>query len=418
MTRVPRVYFGWYLTAALGVTTIVSYGVTQYLFGVLVVPVSQDLSAGRGPVSGAYSLALAVSGVLGLPAGRWVDRHGGRALASAGSVLGAASLVGLSRVQDLAGWYIGWAALGVAMAATLYPVTMAIVANFFVRRRGGALAALTVTGGLSSAIYIPLAGWLVAHAGWRTALVVLAATVLVVALPLHALVVRRRPEDIGLAPDGDRDRPPEAALTGARTRAALRSSAFWLLTAAYGLSAAGYGIVLAHGVAYLVGLGYSPIAAATVFGVLGLASLPGRLAFNLLADRLGPAGLLATAMLMQGAGTALLVLAGPGWLVYGFVIVYGLAFGAISPLRAAVAADHFGRREYAAITAWINLPGTLFQAGGPLLAGAIYDRVGGYRPAFVLVVVVFVLAAGAVAAIRSPAAYAAARLGAAVPPGR
>lgn len=401
-------YFGWYLTAALGITTIVSYGVTQYLFGVLVVPVSRDLGAGRGAVSGAYGLALVVSGILGIPAGRLVDSRGGRWLTSAGSLLGAAALVGLSTVHSLAGWYLGWAALGVAMAATLYPVTMAIVANFFVRRRGTALAALTVTGGLSSAIYIPLAGWLVASLGWRSALVFLAVTVVAIALPLHALFVRRRPEDMGLSPDGERDRPLEPRFAGARVGAALRGAPFWLLTLAYALSAAAYGTVLAHGVAYLLTLGLRPVAAAGLFGLVGIASLPGRLTFNLLADRMSPAWLLAAAMLMQGVGTLLLVLAGSraggAWLVYGFVAIYGLAFGAISPLRAAVAADHFGRREYALITAASNLPGTILQAAGPLVAGILYDRLGSYRLAFLLVAAAFALAAAAVAAMPEPPA--------------
>src|SRR5438270_3143745 len=182
MPRPPRTTFhGWYLVVGLGVTTIVSYGISQYLFGVLVVPIQHDLGWSRATISGAYSLGLVVAGVLGLGVGRLVDRYGARQLMSVGSVLGAASLVGLSRMTSVWQLYLLWAGcLGLAMALTLYPVTFVVVANWFQRRRGTALAVLTVVGGLSSPIYIPLAGLLVARLGWRQALLVLAATAVLI----------------------------------------------------------------------------------------------------------------------------------------------------------------------------------------------------------------------------------------------
>jgi MFS family permease len=90
----------------------------------------------------------------------------------------------------------------VATALTLYPVTFTVVANWFVQRHGAALALLPLVGGLASPIFIPLAGFLMAPLGWRGTLVVMGLIQLLIALPLHALLVRRHPEDLGMWPDG------------------------------------------------------------------------------------------------------------------------------------------------------------------------------------------------------------------------
>src|SRR5690242_13798639 len=181
-----RVYYGWLLVVALGITTIISYGSSQYLFGVLVLPVSGELGWDRAGLSGAFSLGLAVSGVAGLAVGRFVDRRGARAVMTAGSALMGLSMAGLSRVQALPAFYLWWAGgVGLAQALTQYPVTFTVVANWFRRRRGSAMALLTVLGGLSSPIFIPLVGWLTPRLGWRETLLVLAAVNLLLALPLH-----------------------------------------------------------------------------------------------------------------------------------------------------------------------------------------------------------------------------------------
>jgi len=402
-----RTFYGWYLVIGLGVTTIVSYGISQYLFGVLVVPIQQDLGWSRATISGAYSLGLVFSGLLGLVIGRFVDRYGARVLMSAGSVLGAATLFLLSRMTEVWQLYVLWSGcLGLAMALTLYPVTFTVVANWFQRRRGAALATLTVIGGLSSPLYIPFAGYLVARLGWRSALLVLAGTALLVALPIHALLVRRRPEDLGLLPDGEA--PPEGhdpeSIGGQRLRAALSQPAFWTLMAATALSSAGYSVLLAHLVAYLIGRGYDPVFAASVLGLTGLASLPGRFIFNMISDRFGPQLLLTLCLALQGLSVFLLLAPGPFAFLVAFIAVYGSAFGAISPLRASVLADHFGRLAYGAITSVQGVPAGIFAGLGPFIAGLLYDLLGGYSLAFLLTALAFLGASLAVLATPRPAA--------------
>ena len=390
-----RTYYGWYLVVGLGVTTIVSYGITQYLFGVLLVPIHAEMGWSRGQISGAYAIGLVVSGFLAFPIGRLVDRHGARWLMVAGSILGAASLLLLARVSELWQFYVLWSGgLGLAMALTLYPVTFTVVANWFRRRRGSAMALLTVLGGLSSPIYIPASGWLVAHLGWRMALVVLAISALLIALPIHLLLVRRSPEDQGLLPDGAAAVEGEApaALYGDLLREAVRRRSFWTLTLSNSLSSLAYSALLVHFVAFLIGHHYDPVVAAGILGFTGIASLPGRLGMNLLSDRLGPQGLLGACTALQGISVFVLLLGTP-IAVIAWVIVYGSTFGTISPLRASTNAEHFGRQAYGAITAAQGIPAAVFAGAGPLLAGLLFDAFGGYGLAFAVVGAAFLLAA-------------------------
>ena len=399
-------YRGWARVWALGATTIVSYGTTQYLFAVLVVPMQRELGWSRALISGAFSVSLVTAAVLGLPIGRLVDRHGARALMTAGSLLGGLGLMATAAVRQPWQFYVLWSGvIALSMSLTLYPVTFTVITNWFVRRRGAALALLTLVGGFASPIFIPLAGLLVERAGWRQTLVIFGLVQLLVALPLHALVVRRRPEDVGLLPDGEPGAAPARARPdGALLREAVCSLPFWTLTAASAAALAAHSVILAHQVAYLIGRGFDPVLAASVAGLLGVASLPGRYVLNRLSDRLGPQTLLAACSLGQATGVALLALAATPGLIWAYVVVYGAAFGAISPLRASTMADQFGRRAFGAITAAAGIPIAVAGSLGPIAAGVLYDRTGGYGAALALTAAAFVLSAVAVAVTPRPAA--------------
>jgi MFS family permease len=392
----------------LGITTIISYGTTQYLFGVLVVPLDTTFHWGRASISGAYTLGLIIAGLLGVPIGYLVDRRGARLLMSGGSVLAGLALIGLARVGGIFQFYLLWSGgLGLAMALTLYPVTFTVVANWFVRKRGTALAVLTLVGGLSSPICIPLAGALVVHEGWRTTLVVLGIAQLVIALPLHALLLRRHPEDLGLSPDGEPALPiqADAPLPGVTLSEALGSPVFWMLTASLALVMLGSTVVFVHQVAFMISRGTDAVLAATLSGMLGLASLPGRYVFNVLSSRISAQKLLALSVVAQVVGIVVLVLASSSlaWLIL-YVMIYGCAYGAFSPLRASVMADHFGRRAYGAITAVQGIPVAVCAGLGPLAAGWLYDVLHHYEMAFWLCACAFLLAAIGIALAPRPQA--------------
>lgn len=400
---VRRLYRGWVLVWALGVTTIISYGTTQYLYGVLVVPMERELGWSRALVSGAFSLALLTSGLLGLPVGRLVDRGGARLPMAAGSLLGGIGLIAAGLVREPWQLYVVWSgAVALSMALTLYPVTFVVVTNWFTRRRGSALALLTLLGGLASPVFVPLAGVLIERIGWRDTLFAFGALQLAVALPIHAVVVRRHPEDLGLLPDGDGSAPAGSRSSGASMRQALGLRPFWTLTVAFSIGWLAHSVILVHQVAYLIGRGFDPVLAASVAGLLGVASLPGRYLLNRVSERLSPQALLAACYAAQAIGIGLLGWAASPLLVWAYVIVYGAAFGAISPLRASTMADQFGRRAFGAITAASGIPIAAASAVGPIAAGVVYDRVGSYAPVLAVTAGAFVVAGLTVALTPRP----------------
>jgi sugar phosphate permease len=201
--RSPRgLYYGWVMLLALSFTQVTSWGILYYGFSVFLKPMGSDLHWSRATMTGAFSLALATSGVAGLFVGRWLDRHGPRLLMTVGSCTAALLLLALSMVRSIALFYLIWAAIGVAMAAIFYEPAFAAIATWFIRYRSRALTIITFIGGFASVIYIPLISWLVRTQGWRAAMVILAIVLAITTIPLHALILRRRPQDLGLLPDG------------------------------------------------------------------------------------------------------------------------------------------------------------------------------------------------------------------------
>ena len=397
------VFFGWTLVGVLGITTIVSYGTTAYAFGVLLAPIAQSQGWSRASLSGAYALGILVAGVLGVPIGRLVDRSGGRVLMSVGSALGGTVLVALSTVGNVGAFDLLWGiGLGLATALTFYPVSFTIVANWFEQRRGAALAWLTTIGGLASPIFIPLIGWLIARLGWRETLLILGLIQLTLALPLHALLVRRHPEDLGLRPDGRPASPEQVKPSlptarplpaGMTSRQALRDTAFWTLTVAGGIEQLAAMTVSGHQIALMIARGFDPVFAAGIAGLIGLVSLPGRFLLNHLSDRYAAQRLLVLVLGTLGLGVVIINLARSSTGLYLYVVVYGLASGTRSPLRASVMAEHFGRRAYGTITAAQGVVMAVPAALGPLAAGWLYDRLGNYQLAFWLTMAAYVFAA-------------------------
>ena len=171
----PRLYYGWVLVVALGITETVSWGILYYAFAVFVLPMEAELGWSRTAISGAFALAVLLSGLAAVPVGRWLDRNGARALMTAGSAAGTGLVLAWSTVRDLPVFYLIWAAIGLTMATVLYEPAFAVVTVWFRRRRASALTAVTLVAGLASTIFLPLAGWLLERQGWRQALVTLAA---------------------------------------------------------------------------------------------------------------------------------------------------------------------------------------------------------------------------------------------------
>ncbi len=397
--RLP--YYGWVITGALAVTETVSWGVLYYAFSVFLVPMQAELGWSPAALTGAYSLALLISGLAAPMVGRWLDRHGPRALMTAGSVLGVLLVITWAHIEGLAGYYLLWAGMGLAMAATLYEPAFATLARWFVREYRRAILVVTVAAGFASTIFLPLSAWLVDRAGWRTALLILAGILAVATIPPHALVLRRRPEDLGLHPDGD---PPDAAIAamaaraaagGASLRQALRDSVFWWLTVAFFLDAVSSGAVRISLIPYLTERGDGAAFAAVSAGLIGAAQVGARVFATLAGDRLSPVALTALVFGMQATAVAMLV----GWQAHSgvlvAVLVMGAANGVVTLMRAGLVAEFWGRAHFGAISGMLALFLTGARAVAPVGAGTAATLVGGYQPVLMAMIAVSMLAVAA-----------------------
>jgi MFS family permease len=364
----------WAIAGTLSVTETVSWGVLYYAFAVFLVPMRESLGFSTAQLTGAFSLGLAVSAPAGIAVGRWLDRRSPRGPMTAGSLAGAALVAAWSQVDGLAALYALWAAIGVVMALVLYEPAFTVLAKHFPHpaERRRAMTAMTLVAALASFIFLPLSQALIEAHGWRSALLVLAAILAALTVPLHALVLRPAPAPAAPASEGERP-APAGSVPAAR---ALRSAPFWLLSAAFFLASLTAIAVTVHAVAFLLGRGHSAAFAAFAVGVIGISQIPGRLLFAPLAARWPRPHATASLFVLIGAGVALLVGAHATWLVVAGLVLLGMGNGMGTLARATAIADLFGPGAYGTISSVAAALTTAARAGGPVAAALVAAVVG------------------------------------------
>jgi len=378
-------YFGWRITWTLAWVEFTLYGILYYTFGVFLSPLERETGWTRAQTSLGFSLALLVAALLAPAVGRFVDRHGARALMTGGALLGAALTFAWSRVTSLPAFYAVWTAMGLAWAAVFYPVAFTVIAVWFRRDRPKAMLLVTLVAGLASTAFIPLATFLLERFGWRSSVALLSGVVALCAVPLW-LFVRHRPADLGLHPDGLH--PNRAALEHSSPtlepdlslQTVRRQPAFWWLTLAFALNAASTVALAAHLVPLLLERGLSPALSAVAAGAVGLTSLLGRALFTPSAFHfsLNRSSLLVFAV--QALALLSLLTLPLSWGLWPFVLLMGASNGAATLSKAGLIAELYGSRNYGAVSGLITLWMGLTAATAPLLVGVLHTALGGYTP--------------------------------------
>jgi MFS family permease len=342
---------------------------------VFLIPMQRDLGFSAAELTGAFSVALLVSGGAGIAVGRHLDRHSPRALMTLGSIAGAGLVLAWSQADGLVAFYAIWVALGLVMAAVLYEPAFTVLAKHFhdTHERRRAMTAVTLVAALASFIFMPFAQALIDAHGWRDALVVLAVVLAVVTVPLHALVLRPAPA----APRaGVGDAPPSVA-----ARDALRSAPFWLLSVAFVLASITAVAVAVHAIPFLIERGHSPAFAAFAVGLIGISQIPGRLLFVAIAARLPRPAALASVFALIAVGVVLIVsVRATGAVVVGLVVL-GMGNGMATLARATAIAELYGAGSYGTIAAVAASATTAARAIAPVTA-AVYAAVIGYAGLF------------------------------------
>ncbi|MET8987800.1 MFS transporter [Nonomuraea wenchangensis] len=368
----PRSGHGWRVVAALAVTQTIGYGVLYYAFSVFLAPMARDLHATHAQIAAALTLSILIAALWAPLVGRLLDAHGGRALMTTGSLLGAAAVLAWSRVESLPQLYAVFALVGVACSLVLYEAAFAVIVSLYAgneRGRANGLLALTIVAGFASSIFLPLTGLLVDRYGWRTALVILALIYGMAAIPLHALVLR-----------GRKVRTQASAAAQERAtivKAATHARPFWLLVIAFTASGGAVATVAVLLITYLIHLGHPPVLAATLAGLLGVLSVTGRLITTGLQTRL-PAALIAAAIFaVQGVAALLLPLIGRSIAgAIGAVLLFGLGFGIASITLPHLLVGRYGTAAYASLAGRIAVFSVADKALAPLGAVALAQAAG------------------------------------------
>lgn len=364
-----------------------------FTFSVFLVPLVEEFRWSRGLTAGALSLSTVFQGLLSPLAGILVDRFGPRRIILSGAVLLSAASILAATIRSAWELYVYTGLLGAIGLVGLGPVPMGVLlARWFSARRGRAVGIAFSGMGFGVFVTGPLAQWLIASMGWRAASAVLGLGALVVLVPI-AWVGARDPET--WADGSGRPRQPASGPAGdSALRQAIRTRAFWALWCAYLCTPLAVFPVTTHQVAFAIDRGFQPIFAASIFGVMGLMSIVGRVSFGFAADRFGGA-LAATVSYGCTAGgvLALLALEGDGragWLV-AYAVLFGLGFGARGPIITAMASDLFGGRRFGVIYGALSVGNGLGGAIGPWFGGIVHDVLGSYRVVFLASVAFCVL---------------------------
>jgi MFS family permease len=366
-------------------------------FSLFFPPILAEFGWDRGVTAGAFSFGFLVSAILSPTLGRLMDRRGPRLVMEMGAGFMAAGLMLATVVRQP--WHL-YLTLGVLVGGGSvclgYTGQALFLPNWFVRRRGLAMSLAFSGVGVGSIILLPSLQVLIGRSGWRAACWALAIIVLALLVPLN-LLLKRRPQDMGLEPDGDTSSrettatqsanivdPVWAAVDWTLGRAARTSRFWWLALGYFGGLFAWYSVQV-HQTKYLIEIGWSPTYAAWALGFVSLVAIPGQIGLGHLSDRIGrewvwTVGNLGFAIcylaliLMRDSPTPALL-----WIM---VVSQGALGYALTSVVGAIPAEIFQGRHYGGIFGTLMLSAIFGGAVGPWVTGVIYDATGSYTPAF------------------------------------
>jgi MFS family permease len=394
-------YYGWLVVAVVFVS--MALGVNaRTAFSLLFPPILDEFGWPRGVTAGAFSFGFLVAAPLTPLLGRLMDARGPRVVMELGVAVVAAGL--LLAPLATSPWHL-YATLGVLVGggsvALGYTGQAQFLPSWFVRRRGLAMSIAFSGVGVGSIILLPLLQSIIAHAGWRAASIALGLAVLVVAAPLN-LLLRRRPEDIGFAPDGDTTAaqsggparhanvvdPAWAAVDWTLARA-LRTARFWLIALAYFGGLFAWYAVQVHQTKYLLEIGYSAADAAWALGAVSLVAIPGQIALGHLSDRAGRE----IVWTIGCAGFAICyvalmcLVAWPNPLLLGVMIAsQGMLGYGLTSVLGAIPVEIFEGKHFGVIFGSLMLAALGGGAAGPWLNGLLYDLTGSYQGGFLIAI--------------------------------
>lgn len=403
-------FYGWRIVSGVFIAQLFIIGFMTYSFGLFMVPLQDEFGASRAQVNLGMT-AVTVAGLILSPViGSLVDRMSIRVLMTAGAVIFAAGLYGMSLSQSI--WhFVVIFGISVSFGSLLLgPLTgSTTVSRWFSKKRGQALGIAAVGTSVGGLLLPVVIGDWIAEAGWRNALLYLSYVVILFVLPLMILVIRSHPSELGMYPDGaEANDSNESAVPAIDLKAILRHPAYWTIGLSIGLIFSVYSALMANLVPYAEDTGITLEAASLLMGVIAGFGLAGKIIFGMAADKISlRLGLwIAIALILVGLGILLLE---PSYaLTVVACAVIGLASGGMLPVWGAMLAVVFGVASYGKVMGLMNPLITLLVMPSFVITGYIHDLTGSYSNAFWLYCGLLVVSALILFRLKMPASSAAA----------
>jgi MFS family permease len=361
---------------------------------VFLLPLEREFGWARSQLTSVYSMYLLVGAFIAPLAGTLFDRFGPRVTYSGGLLCLSAAFFLASQLGNLWQFYLFIGVMiGIGVGLVGMVPASALLTRWFRVRLSTAIGVAFSATGMGVLLFVPLTQWLIGQMGWRATYQVLAAVVFL-AVPFALFVVPWRLYVAGLqdSVSGLRSRASDVGWT---VRAALRARLYWGLVQVFFFTATAMFAVLVQAVVYFIDLGFSPITAATAFGVTGMLSVVSVSMSGLLAERFGYRNTVSASFVGTGGGVLILVALSywpSGVLLAIFVAVFGLCMGVRGPIVSSIATRKFAGPKVATIYGLIYSANAIGAAFGSLLGGVLHDLTGDYRAGFVLSLVAVGLA--------------------------
>ena len=279
-----------------------------------------------------------------------------------------------------------------------------VINNWFVKKRSLGLGISLGAGGLGGIFMGPAIMELINRHGWRTTFLIISLLVLLFGVILPGIFIRNKPEDLGQVPDGpDHKNFPEGDLKPVPARAAyktpvdftakeaMRTPCLWLLIAYFCMSMLAMNALMVHQVNYLLDFGIdSRVAALTLSVMVGVMAFS-QLGAGFLGMKFSVKSIAISAEILKLAGITILVSTHSLPLIFVYMVVLGLGFGASMVAIMNIPPNYFGARYYPKIMGFVRLFWAFIGGAGAPLAGLIYDKTGSYLPAFQGAIFVIIL---------------------------
>ena len=405
-----RVFAGWWIAAAASMSSFAAVSFFNPVLGAI----TPELQAEYGWSTASIALTMVVGGIGGGAIATFVgpiaDRYGPRMLLFGSVGIVAGLLVGLGFISELWQFLLLWGLGRGITVAVIDIAVIVVIANWFIRRRGSAMG-MTMVGTRSGMMIFPLvitAGiWL---GGLREAFLLMALLVILIGL-LPPLIMRRRPEDVGLHPDGQR--PGASVSTGESqslldsdpdwtVREAMRTRAFWLLLFGTTMLMTVGGSVNFTFVSHMTQNGIDADTARSALALWAGMGIIGGVAGGELRQRLAVRYALPSIICVTTSSLVWFVMTDTIWMAFVFAIWHGLAFGAQLPLNRISFPDYFGRYSVGRIRSVTAPPQLLLNAFGPFVSGLVIDSRGSYDLIYYVFIGLLLTAALSVLLARRP----------------